>query len=51
MLTASDGAITQYMVAEFSSLQRCEAEGKSHSDMQRPLHPKSPLQWYCMESL
>ncbi len=51
VLTTSLGAVTQYLVAEFSSLQSCEAAGRSQAESQRPLHPDSQLQWYCMERL
>jgi hypothetical protein len=51
VLTTSLGDVRQYLVAEFSSLQSCEAAGLSRAENQRPLHPNSQLQWYCMESL
>jgi hypothetical protein len=51
VLTTSLGDVTQYLVAEFSSLQSCEAAGLSQAENQRPLHPNSRLQWYCLERL
>jgi hypothetical protein len=51
VLTSPFGAVTQYVVAEFPSLQSCEAVGQSHAKSQRPLYPDSQLQWYCMEKL
>jgi hypothetical protein len=51
VLTSPFGAVTQYVVAEFPSLQSCDAAGQSYAKSQRPLHPDSQLQWYCMEKL
>jgi hypothetical protein len=51
VLTTSLGDVTQYLAAEFSSLQSCEAAGRSQAENQRPPHPDSQLRWYCMEKL
>jgi hypothetical protein len=39
VLTTSSGTITQYLVAEFSSLQSCETAGRSQAENRRPLQP------------
>jgi hypothetical protein len=51
VLTTSVGDVIQYLVAEFSSLETCEAEGRTQAANQSSLHPYSQAQWYCMEKL
>jgi hypothetical protein len=50
VLTASSGATTQHLIADYSSLKACETAGHSRADSQRPLYMAAQVQWYCMEN-